>query len=214
METHTLILVDMLLKLQGSDSNKKRCLQNVYNSVLAIILAGTLFLACTHNTQKHSATRLSKAVIDSLIKKPPIMHQENFVVVITDSGRITTKITGPEIQQFADEEEYTEFTKGLKVLRFDINGQQTSSLVADYAKEFAKDKQWEARGNVIATNSEGDSLKTEYLLWDEKKNEISSDQFVEFVNEDNTTRGIGFVSSTDMKVWRILKSGADFTFDR
>lgn len=149
-----------------------------------------------------------------MLKEPPVMYQENFVMTYTDSGHITTKISGPVVQQFADDDEYTEFTKGLEVLRFGQDGKQISSLIADYAKEFAKQKQWEARGNVIATNVEGDSLKTEYLLWDEKKNEISSDQFVEFVKGEDIFRGIGFISSVDMKKWRVLKSSGDVTLEK
>lgn len=179
--------------------------------MVAILIVTTLLTVCS---KKENTLSLSKTTIDSLLKVPPIMYQENFLMTYTDSGHITTSISGAVVQQFADEEEYTEFSKGLEVLRFAQDGTQTSSLKADYAKEFAKQKQWEARGNVIATNAKGDTLKTEYLLWDEKKNKISSDQFVEFVNEGNTIRGIGFISSTDMTDWRILKSAADLLFDK
>ncbi|MFV0483499.1 MAG: LPS export ABC transporter periplasmic protein LptC [Bacteroidales bacterium] len=199
----------MLSRQQGYDK-RKRLLRASFN-VVAILIVTTLLTVCS---KKENTLSLSKTTIDSLLKVPPIMYQENFLMTYTDSGHITTSISGAVVQQFADEEEYTEFSKGLEVLRFAQDGTQTSSLKADYAKEFAKQKQWEARGNVIATNAKGDTLKTEYLLWDEKKNKISSDQFVEFVNEGNTIRGIGFISSTDMTDWRILKSAADLLFDK
>ena len=59
-----------------------------------------------------------------------------------------------------------------------------SSISAQYAKNFDSDDRWEAKNNVVAVNVKGDTLKTEYLVWDTKKEKIYSDQFVQIIQKD------------------------------
>ena len=44
-----------------------------------------------------------------------------------------------------------------------------SRITANYARHMEKEDTWLAKNNVIAINEQGDSLKTEELIWDENK---------------------------------------------
>jgi LPS export ABC transporter protein LptC len=78
-----------------------------------------------------------------------------------------------------------------------------SNITAQYAKYFEADERWEAKNNVVAVNIKGDTLKTEYLVWDTRKGKISSDQFVKIIRKDQIITGIGLESNQDFSNYEI-----------
>ncbi len=72
-----------------------------------------------------------------------------------------------------EKEPYTEFPQGVKIEKYDAKMNIVSSITAQYAKNFETDDRWEAKNNVIAVNLKGDTLKTEYLVWDITKEKFT-----------------------------------------
>ncbi len=93
----------------------------------------------------------------------------------------------------------------MELIKYDANHHITSTLSANYAKQFIEDDRWEAKNNVIATNAQGDTLKTEHLIWDEKAEKIHTEEFVKIIRENQIITGIGFVSDPSIQNWKILK---------
>jgi LPS export ABC transporter protein LptC len=73
-----------------------------------------------------------------------------------------------------------------------------------YGKYYEEKELWEAKQNVVAVTKDNDTLKTELLYWDEKKDKIYSDQFVKFIRKEQIITGIGFESDLQMKNWKII----------
>ena len=96
-----------------------------------------------------------------------------------------------------EKEPYTEFPKGVIITQYDSRMNIISNITSQYAKYFNKDDRWEAKNNVVAVNQKGDTLKTEYLVWDKKKARIYSDQFVKIIGKDQVTTGTSFESNQD-----------------
>ena len=101
---------------------------------------------------------------------------------------------------------YIKFRQGIYVEFYDENEQIESSLRADYAIYYEKKQLWEATGNVILTNVNGDSLFTEQLFGDEIAEKIYSKQLVTIINADSTTiRGTaGFESNTSFTIYKFI----------
>ncbi len=134
----------------------------------------------------------------------PAIKAEGFEMLASDSGVIRFKLQTPELIRHSDEKDpFTEFPKGVKIVEYDAKMNITSSITAQYAKNFSSDDRWEAKNNVIAVNLRGDTLKTEYLVWDNKKGKIYSDQFVKIIQKDQVYTGIGFESNQDFSVYHI-----------
>lgn len=136
--------------------------------------------------------------------EPPRITAEGFEMLYSDSTVIRFKLQTPELISHDNEKEpYTEFPKGVKIEKYDANMNIISSITALYAKNFVKDDRWEAKNNVIAVNLNGDTLKTEYLVWDTKKEKIYSDQFVKIIRKDQIITGVGFESNLDFTSYHI-----------
>ena len=163
---------------------------------MTFILFFLLFISCENE--------ISKIKILTSTEELPSITANGYEMLFSDSTVIRFKMQTPElIRHDAEKEPYTEFPKGVKIEKYDANMNIVSSITAEYAKNFDSDQRWEAKNNVIAVNLKGDTLKTEYLVWDTKKEKIFSDQFVKIIRKDQIITGIGFESNQDFSNYEI-----------
>jgi LPS export ABC transporter protein LptC len=165
-----------------------------------------LFLSCTKNNIQ----------IKSFTHPPgtPEVVADSIEVLFSDSAVIRFTLVAPLLKIFQDEDEpYKEFPNGFKIQQFDQNKAITSSIEASYGKYYEKDALWEAKQNVIAVTENNDTLKTEILYWDEKKDLIYSDQFVKIIQKEQIITGIGFEADMQMTSWKISKPKGTVVID-
>jgi len=165
---------------------------------IAALLSGAaiLFYGCENNIEQIKDFYNNENL--------PILEARNFETHVTDSGQVRYLLKAPKLLQFDDEgRNYTEFPEGMQMIKFDENKNIISSITANYAKQFVAEDKWEAKNNVIATNAQGDTLKTEHLIWEEKKEIIYTDEFVKIIRKDQIITGIGFTSDEKLQNWKI-----------
>lgn len=150
------------------------------------------------------ANEIEKVKIYTVPEEQPSIKAEGYEMLFSDSTVIRFKLQTPELIRHDNRKEpYTEFPKGVKIIKYDSNMNIISSITAQFAKRFDSDDRWEAKNNVIAVNLKGDTLKTEYLVWDMKQEKIYSDQFVRIIQKDKTYTGVGFESNQDFSSYKI-----------
>jgi LPS export ABC transporter protein LptC len=163
---------------------------------VVFILCNLTFISCENEIAKIKTLTSTEEL--------PSITANGYEMLFSDSTVIRFKMHTPElIRHDAEKEPYTEFPKGVKIEKFDANMNIVSSITAEYAKNFDSDQRWEAKNNVIAVNLKGDTLKTEFLVWDTKKEKIFSDQFVKIIRKDQIITGIGFESNQDFSNYEI-----------
>lgn len=165
---------------------------------IAALFAGAaiLFFGCENNIEQIKAFYSTENL--------PILEARNFETLYTDSGKVRYSLKTPRLLRFEDEgRNYIEFPEGMQLVKFDENKNIISTITANYAKQFVADDKWEAKNNVIATNAQGDTLKTEHLIWEEKKEIIYTDEYVKIIRADQIITGIGFTSDQKMQNWKI-----------
>jgi len=185
-----------------------------------ILLFKNLYLSCSYNSAKRIKTAclmiatglllascandIEKIKIYSVTEILPSLKAEGYEMLYSDSTVIRFKLQTPELLRHDNEKEpYTEFPLGVNIIKYDGNMNVISSISALYAKNFDSDDRWEVKNNVVAVNLKGDTLKTEYLVWDQKKGKIFSDQFVKIIQKDQIYTGIGFESDQDFSSYKI-----------
>lgn len=115
-----------------------------------------------------------------------------------------------DVYNFQDEPR-TEFPDGIVAEFFDDKMNVTSYLSANKAIYYEKQNRWEAMGNVEAKNIEGTIFNTEFIEWDEKKEEIKSDRFIKVTDNDAIIIGKGFKAKQNFTDWKILKPTGVFS---
>jgi len=163
---------------------------------LFLVLLSVIMVSCENEISK------VKTIVST--EEPPAITIEGVEMLASDSAVIRFKLQTPQLIYHKDEKDpYKEFPKGVTIVKYDAGMNVISSITAQYAKNFASDDRWEAKNNVIAVNYKGDTLKTEYLVWDTAKKKIYSDQFVKIIQKDQVFTGIGFESNQDFSSYHI-----------
>ena len=183
------------MKQQLLDSKIYR---NIRIFCIAALVSGAalLFYGCENDIEQIKAFYSTENL--------PVLEATNFETLVTDSGQVRYFLKAPKLLQFEDEgRNYIEFPEGMELIKFDEHKNIISSITANYAKQFVAEDKWEAKNNVIATNAQGDTLKTEHLIWEEKKEIIYTEEFVKIIRADQIITGIGFTSDQKLQNWKI-----------
>ena len=167
-----------------------------FNIAAWMFLPVFLFISCENE--------ISKIKTLTTTEELPSITANGYEMLFSDSSVIRFKMQTSElIRHDAEKVPYTEFPKGVKIEKYDANMNIVSSITANYAKYFDGDQKWEAKNNVVAVNLQGDTLKTEYLVYDTRKQKIYSDQFVKIIRKDQIITGVGFESNQDFTSYHI-----------
>ena len=142
-----------------------------------------------------------KEVQDFLADKNlPIGVAKNVNLIHTDSGKISTKLITPLMNDYSNRENhpYTEFPNGLLITSYDSNGDSVV-LKADYAISYIKTNISEAINNVSVVNYADNSvLKTNQLYWDANVNYIYTEKEFTLITQFDTINGKGFEANEDL----------------
>jgi LPS export ABC transporter protein LptC len=174
-----------------------------YLRSIALIIIGAMLFSCENDISVVQNLQVDKTL--------PIETSFDVESVVVDSGRIRVRIFSPVIDRYVDEEEgeYIEMSKGVKVLFYDSIGVVSSSLTSEYAINRPGQREIVAKYNVQATNSSGEKLFTEKLVWDQKKRQIFTDVKVKVESEDKIIFGDGLVADESFDNWQIQNPRGD-----
>lgn len=172
--------------------------KHIFKSIAVIGLIAMLF-SCTNDAKK---------VRDLLADRNlPIGVAKNAYHVYKDSGKVTSKLITPVLHDFSNREQhpYNEFPKGIKIITYENEGKDSTTITGNYALSYAKTQVSEIKGNVVVYNHT-DSLKleTNQLFWDQREKYFFTEDGFRLTTPSSTIDGYGFESKQDLSKW-ILK---------
>jgi LPS export ABC transporter protein LptC len=134
--------------------------------------------------------------------------------LISDSGITRYKVEAEEWLIYDKKNPpYWAFEKGVYLEKFDTLFRIEASIKADTAYYHEKKKLWELKGNVQIMSLRGDKFQTELLFWDEKKEKVYSDKYIQIEQEDKLIRGYGFESNQNLTEYEIKNTTGIFTIE-
>lgn len=154
---------------------------------------------------------LAKADAESAIT----LRVDSMVQVDWENGQRKLMLKAPLIEHYGlAKEPYVEFQKGVSFTSYEDSTQEVAStLVADYAINYEKQKLWEARGNVVITNSDGRILETEQLFWNQKLEKIYSNVESKITDGDNVIIGVGFEADQEFTEYTLRSPKGQLLMD-
>jgi len=180
------------------------------NIFLSIIVFVTMMLFSCKNEMKN-------IIKMSEIQKMPELSGREVYMTQTEFGEKTLSVYTPQVLKYSQENSLyssprTLFPEGIRVVHFGIYPDTLTMIRADYAILYDNEEKWEAKNNVVAKNSKGEVLRTEYLTWDQKTGKIFSDKQVQITTEDDIIEGTGFEADDNFENWEIQNVTGVFTF--
>lgn len=127
---------------------------------------------------------------------PNIMTQqsEHLTIINSNNGSLSYIFEAPLLERYdMAKEPYMEFRKGIKMTTFEDSTRIVkSTLVANYAIFYEDREIWEAKGDVVVLNIEGDKLETQQLFWNQKRKEIYSNVDSKVTQGEDVMYGTAF----------------------
>jgi LPS export ABC transporter protein LptC len=122
---------------------------------------------------------------------------EGFSHYITNEGVRRSQVQA-DTAYFYEASQVTEL-RNIKVIFFNAQGQESSTLTGRRGTYRWQDGSMEARGNVVVVAPDGRTLRTEALRYDNRANTISTDRPFTFDRGEEHLAGNSFRSDPDFK---------------
>ena len=171
-----------------------------------LFFTASFVFSCQTNPQK----------IDALVKntEDPVVVSEDVEWYYTKNGIASHRLKSPKVLRFEGHKEYIEFPIGLEIFSFNVYGEQEAFMKSDYAIQHLDDKTIEAKGGVLLENTKGEKLETEFLVWDEKREQIYTEALVKITKQGQLIIGEGFESNTSFSKYTLKNSRGIINLDQ
>ena len=172
--------------------------KHLFHTILlaALIISMSFFVSCENDNAEIS--RVTATVND------PVEEIKMLETLYSDSGIVKVKVTAASMSKKRRPKPITEMPRGMLIEFYNPNRQVTSKLSAKYAIHYEFEHRWEAKNDVEVVNEKGETLNTEKLIWDERKELLSSDQFVKITTPEEIIMGKGFEANQDFSRYKIF----------
>ncbi len=166
--------------------------------LLIALVAASVTGACTSKKQPPVAAHSPLA--DSADQ---IMYGASFI--LTDKGLSRAQMVGDTLYFFDDNTRVE--SENPHITFFTATGAKDAVLTALHGTSNTRTNNMIARRNVVVVSEDGRRLTTQELIYNQQKNEISSDSAFVLTEPNRRLEGVGFRSDPNMKNIQIL-SGA------
>jgi LPS export ABC transporter protein LptC len=141
------------------------------------------------------------------VEEIPTVTLENAHITYTEKGFIKGKLQAPIMQTFDGAiEPYIDFPNGISIVMYNEQSVIETSMTANRAIYYQEKKSWEAIGNVVISNVNGDILKTEKLYGDDNERKIFTNELVKITKADGTNINgeSGFESNVAFTIYKFI----------
>ena len=145
-------------------------------------------------------------------EEKPISRSTGVDIIYSDSAKVKVHLTTPLMIDYTDvAKPYREMPKGVKLVLYDDNLQEVGTVTSDYGLQLDKENRIEFRKNVVAKNAQGETFKSEELIYDITNKKYFSSKPVQItMNNGNVMEGSGFSSNESLYPWHIDNSTGTF----
>jgi len=155
----------------------------------ALSVVSVLAVACEETGAKPTTTVAATDSADQVL--------EGFSHYVTKDGVRRSRVEA-DTAFFYENTQVTELKK-IRVVFFDVKGEEGSTLTAKTGTYHWQDGSMEANGSVMVVSPDGRRLKTETLRYDNASNQISTSVHFTFDRENEHLEGNSFRSDPDFR---------------
>jgi len=173
--------------------------KNFKSIALLIFLSAAMLFACSEELP----------VLNTFDNPEDIatVTMENMKTTYTENGKIKGKLQANLVKSYDDAlEPYIDFPNGISLVLYSEKNTIETSMTANKAVYYQAKKTWEASGNVVISNINGDVLKTQKLFGDDNEKKIFTNELVQITKSDGTLingKG-GFESNIEFTIYQFI----------
>lgn len=129
-------------------------------------------------------------------EKVPIETGNDITVLYTDSAKLKARVQAATMERYRNKDEtYLEMPDGVIAYFYNDQEERSSTLTAKYGVRYTSKGRTIVRDSVVVVNRQGDTLRTERMVWNERKNFIRSEKAVTVKTPQEIIHARGFRSN-------------------
>lgn len=179
-------------------------LRNRYNNwhittTTFVVVMLLFFVSCDDSSSKAPQTEANTEDV-------PTMITDSVRTLISDSGITRYNLIADKWLIFdRANEPYWFFPQGIYLERYDKSLAVEATVKADTAWNYTQQRLWKLVGNVHIENVQGEKFFSNEFYWDQRKQEVYSNTYIEIVRGEMMIQAVGLRSNQSMTEWTILK---------
>jgi LPS export ABC transporter protein LptC len=180
---------------------------------LSLCLPALFVCMLTMSACENSLNDIAK--ISSQEENKPISKSTDINVTYSDSAKVKAVLQAPLMIDLEDQNKgYQEMPNGVKITFYDDSLQVKGTITSDYAIKLEKENTITFRKNVVATNAQGETFKSEELIYDQTAKKIYTNKAVTInMGNGDVMQGVGATSNESLYPWEIQHSTGIFHVD-
>jgi len=154
--------------------------------------------------------------ISSKEEDKPFSTSHDVEVIYSDSAKVKARMTTPLMIELDDpKNSYHEMPKGVKVVFYEDDMTVKGTITSDYAIQKDRENIIDFKKNVVVTNAQGQTFKSDELIDDVGNKKFYTDKPVEInMGNGSEMQGVGARCNASMYPWTIDRSTGTFPVDQ
>jgi lipopolysaccharide export system protein LptC len=170
-----------------------------------VIPRNILFVAVCVAVLSGCEEKIKPSVLDISGASIPSQESWNSTITFSDSGIVKAILKAGHIAEYNNSKQIL-MDGNVHVDFFDEYGHHSSVLTSTTGKVDENTYNLEADGNVVVVSDSGVVVRTDKLLWNNKRQLIHSDDFVTITSPKEHLQGWGFESDQNLRNYKIFKA--------
>ncbi|MBK9760150.1 MAG: LPS export ABC transporter periplasmic protein LptC [Flavobacteriales bacterium] len=162
------------------------------------LIACVALCACKNDLDQLASIEMNADAPDRITTKAEYFY--------SDSGYVRNRLRAGRVEEFmTDGEQRTELSDGVELVFFDNAGRSGSTLNARRGSILPKTQRMEVFEQVVFTNSRGERMETEHLVWSQDSDRVYTDSPVKISRAQDIIYGQGLDANEDFSRYTIRK---------
>ncbi|MBO6524593.1 MAG: LPS export ABC transporter periplasmic protein LptC [Balneolaceae bacterium] len=171
----------------------------------------SLFVLSCSNLSEYDNQQIKEALADSILSTTESWDVnmniiEDGIRILNLKGDYAFTIKQTDLHE-------TRISGPVSIKIFKENGQLKSTVTCDSALYKPDDAQFEMFGEVRVITEDGRKLRSEYLKWERKIDQVSTPEFVIFISPPDSIAANGFYGDTDLTNYTLNEGGGQVVID-
>ena len=142
--------------------------------------------------------------------KFPDESAENMTLTVSDSGIVSFIVKAPVFNTYRTDSTYMDYPEGITAISYTEGGLKQAILTANYACNINNSMYKASKIVVIIDVLKGDTLRTEEIIWDQRRRMIYSNVLVKQTKADGSVNyGDGFEADERFTKYTIFHPHGD-----
>jgi len=179
---------------------------HLFKICLPAILTGMLLLsACENDINK--IREISASQVNNDVDT---IHSVD--IIYSDSAKVRFRVLAPLLLQYQGKKPYNLMPHTVDVIIFNQDGlTQRGTLTADTGIQSDVENRLEFHKNVLGKNDQGETFKSDELIWDKNSKTMYSNKVVQIkLANGDIMNGTGFKSDQNLAHWTMTQSTGVF----